>query len=408
MPFSDESDDDVEFTPPLPADDRLWRHPSEIAAARSSSETSASSQPRHSPPSGGIRKRSMSLASAALVAGVAITLGMLAIVGTTMGNNNSSDPLAADQGSVNGENPLQALPAGATDGIVRIAVTHGTTDTVAGIMMLADGHIITSADALTDAERVTVTTSDGSEFTAVIVGIDPVTDIGVLDIEGDTHPTISVANTAELDESAATFVVEHNGATRTMGVTSGNIDNIAAPLKLRDGRTMHGMISSTLTRVSRPGASVLCSTDGSVMGLVTNRNRSDRTVYATPINYALHIARDIIAAGTARHAWIGILGVDYTGSNYDASNSDGPTGASRGTVVTEVSADGPAAQAGLRPKDIIIKVMNRPIDSVSSLVVTIRDFDPGDIAPVLYVRDGTEQTAVVTLRDRPAAVDAPR
>jgi S1-C subfamily serine protease len=345
----------------------------------------------------------MSLASAALVAGVAITLGMLAIVGTTMGTNGSSDRLAANQAPANGENPLQSLPAGATDGIVRIAVARGTTDTVVGIMMLADGHIITSADALTDAESVIVTTSDGSEFIAVIVGLDPVTDIGVLDIEGDAHATIAVANTAGLSKSAATLVVEHNGATRTMGVTSGTIDNIAAPLRLRDGRTMQGMISSTLTRVSRSGASVLCSSNGSVLGLVTTRNRSDRTVYATPINYALHIARDIIATGTARHAWIGVLGVDY-----NALNGAGSTGASRGTVVTEVAADGPAARAGIRPEDIIIKVMDRPIDSASSLVVTVRDFDPGDIAPIVYVRDGTEQTAVVTLGDRPAAVDAPQ
>lgn len=352
----------------------------------------------------------MSFASAALVAGVALTLGALAIVGTVMGNNGSSDRFAAGQNSANEESPLRSLPAGATDGIVRIAIAHGTIDTIAGIMMLADGHIVTSADALTGAESLTVTTRDGSEFTAVIIGVDPVTDIGVLDIEGETHSTIAIADNAALRESAAALVVEHNGANRTMGATSGTIDNIAAPLKLRDGRTMHGMISSTLAKISRSGASVLCSTDGSVIGLVTTRNRSrtDRTVYATPIAYALHIARDIIAAGTARHAWIGILGVDYTGSDNDASNSDGSTGVSRGTVVTEVAADGPAAQAGLRPQDIIIEVMGRPIESASSLVVNVRDFDPGDIVPVLYVRDGTEQTAIVTLGDRPAAVDAPR
>ena len=345
----------------------------------------------------------MSLASAALVAGIALMLGTLAVVGTLMGNNGSSDRFAAGRTAPTGESAIAELPAGASDGIVRIAVSHGTTDTVAGIMVLADGHIITSADALTDAEHVLVTTSDGSVFTAVIVGVDPVTDIGVLDIEGNAHPTIPVADTVDLAESGATLVVEHNGADREMAVTAGSIENIAAPLELPDGRTMHGMISSTLTRTPQSGASVLCSSTGSVAGLVTNRNRSDRTVYATPITYALHIAREIIAAGTARHAWIGVLGVDS-----DASNSDGSAGSPRGTVVTEVAANGPAAQAGLRPQDIIIDVMGSSIDSASSLVVAIREFDPGDLATVVYLRDGIRQNAVITLGDRPADVDAPR
>jgi S1-C subfamily serine protease len=345
----------------------------------------------------------MSFASAALVAGIALTLGTLAVVGTLMGNSGSSDRYAVGQTAPTGESALPELPAGATDGIVRISVSHGTTDTVAGIMVLANGHIITSADALVGAERVLVTTSDGSVFTAVIVGVDPVTDIGVLDIEGNAHPTIPVANTADLTESGATLVVEHNGADQAMAVTAGNINNIAAPLELPDGTTMHGMISSTLTRIPQSGASVLCSSTGSVAGLVTNRNRSDRTVYATPITYALHIAREIIAAGTARHAWIGVLGVDR-----DASDSDGSAGSLRGTIVTEVAANGPAAQAGLRPKDIIIDVMGSPIDSASSLVVAIREFDPGDLVTVVYLRDGIRQSAVVTLGDRPADVDAPR
>ncbi|MSZ88925.1 MAG: hypothetical protein F2585_06230, partial [Actinobacteria bacterium] len=306
MPFSDESDDGVGFTPPLPADDRLWRHPSEMAAARPGSEESSSVPPGPSPASGRPRGRSMSFASAALVAGIALTLGTLAVVGTLMGNSGPSDRFAVDPNAPTGESALTELPAGATDGIVRISVSHGTTDTVAGIMVLANGHIITSADALAGAERVLVTTSDGSVFTAVIVGVDSVTDIGVLDIEGNAHPTIPVANTADLTESGTTLVVEHNGADQAMAVTAGNINNIAAPLELPDGTTMHGMISSTLTRIPQSGASVLCSSTGSVAGLVTNRNRSDRTVYATPITYALHIAREIIAAGTARHAWIGV------------------------------------------------------------------------------------------------------
>jgi putative serine protease PepD len=166
---------------------------------------------------------------------------------------------------------------------------------------------------------------------------------------------------------------------------------------------MHGMISSTLSRVPQSGTSVLCSSNGSVAGLVTNRNRSDRTVYATPIAYALHIARDIIVSGTARHAWIGVLGVDR-----DASENDGSPGSLSGTVVTEVAAGGPAEQAGLRSQDVIVEVMGIPIDSASSLVVAIRDFDPGDLASVVYLRDGITQNAVITLGDRPADVDAPR
>lgn len=342
----------------------------------------------------------MSLASAALVAGIALTLGTLAVVGTLMGNSGSSDQFAADQTAPTEESPLSELPANATDGIVRIAISRGTTETVAGIMVLADGHIITSADALVDADQVLVTTSDGAVYTAVIVGVDPVTDIGVLDIEGEAHRTIPLADIADLAESGMTLLVEHNGSDQAMAITAGNIDNIAAPLELPDGRTMHGMISSTLGRVPQSGASVLCSSNGSVAGLVTNRNRSDRTVYATPIAYALHIARDIIVTGTARHAWIGVLGVDR-----DASENDGSLS---GTVVTEVAAGGPAEQAGLRSQDVIVEVMGRPIDSASSLVVAVRDFDPGDLASVVYLRDGITQNAVITLGDRPADVDAPR
>jgi putative serine protease PepD len=341
-----------------------------------------------------------------------------------MGDNGSSDQFA--QGAL-ATTPVSTIPAGAEAAMVGVDVAHTTSrpnSKVTGLVVLADGHIVTTADALADAASVTVTLADGTSMPAVVVGFDTSTDIGVLDIEGDAHPTIAIASPAELAESGSALVVERNATTPDLSVTSGDVAEITVPLEIAGGWTMHGMIASKVAQAPLSEASVLCAGSGSVVGLVTNRNRATatgdpvtappnsgttrdaantRTVFATPISYALHIAREIIATGTANHGWIGVLGIDRPFSDRSGSGAGASTG---GSVITSVTDDSPAQRSGLQPGDIIVRVLDSPIESASSLVVALRELDPGDHAIVVYERDGVEQSADVTLADRPATVDA--
>jgi len=418
MPFPDDPDDEHGFVPPLHPDDRLWRHPSEIAAARRAEAAGNVGAGPADPPTAGERVTSVgaprmwTVAAASVLLGVAVTLAALSVSGTF---EESPVDTVVERVQVaapaDGTSPAERIgPA-----LVRVDAVHPSgTVTVTGVVFRSDGHLLTTADAVEGATALSVTTHDGTVLVAEVVGTDPTSDVAVLDVDADDMPTAVLGQVAALNPGDEAIAVEREPDGGSPGVATGHVSAIGLRVDTTDGQSLHDMIQAALETPPTAGA-VLCTGDGAVLGIVTGRQAVEgpaytptsatldgtpataaagmATLYATPIDYAAQVAAEIIETGTVRHTWLGVLGDDLD-----------PTTAARlgrgGATLTRVVPGGPADRAGLEEGDVVLAVDGVQTTSMSSLVVALRSHRPGDVVSVTYVRGDAQRVAEVTLSDR--------
>lgn len=301
--------------------------------------------------------------------------------------------------------PIETVVERVRPAIVRIEVTRGDSITAAtGVIYRSDGYVITTADAVEDADAITVFLADGRSVPARLIGIDADNDVAVLDTDGVTVTPVvlgdpdalaagesAIALSVDADASAPTSVLE------TIAGGGRRVDAV-------DGTTLHDMIQARGTGTSFDDA-VLLAADGAVLGIFTTRqperdgaggaSSGDGSIrFATPIDFAVRVADEIVATGSPHQPWLGVTSEDLD------SITLGRLGRA-GTVLTDVTAGGPAEASGLRAGDIIVSVDDAPVISATSLVVALRNREVGATVSLTYIREGAQRTTVATLTDRP-------
>ena len=388
MPFPDEPDDDAGFIPPLPQDDRLWRHPSELAG---------SNTPTVRP-----RRRSNSRGGLLVLLIVAVLATGLAVVGIvtsgpsgTGGTQFAIGP-AAERIS---EDTLRSL----TRSVVQIAVDRDDdVAVVTGLIIRPDGHVVTASDPLVGARSITVVIADGRAFNATVVGLDEADDLAVIDIEGSGLPTPAFGDTTTLTEGDTLYVVGRMRSESRSWIAEATFRSSGLRLDAPDGTSMHGMIGSAVEAPPPTDATILTTKNGEVVGVVVTRPASARLVatasapstlslpraanaYAHSIGWTRHVADELIESGSLHHAWMGVMSIDAT---------DG------GASIQSVATGGPAESAGLKPGDRVVSVGDDRIGTSSDLIVSLRRHRAGETVRVGYVRDGAERSTSVRLSDR--------
>lgn len=390
MPFPDEPDDDAGFIPPLPQDDRLWRHPSEMAGPRAA----PTPVPR-------LRSSHAGLIAFLLIGAVSATM-VLAALGA-LGNDSTSTTTELAVGPAAGSLPTEIVQS-LGPAIVQITVDGPSQSrVVTGLLVRSDGHVITAADPLRDARSLTVTLQDGRSFNAILVGMDAADDLAVIDIEASGLSTPKLGDARSVDQGETVFVIGRTGNDRKSWVASARLQSTDVQLVTNDGTAMHGMIGSTLDTVPPTPSAVLCTSTGNVIGILTSRASTsgrnaaltsapstlalpqDVNAFAHSMEWTTHVADDLIEYGRVHYAWLGVM------------SSDAPDG---GAMMTAVVADGPAQRAGIREGDIITAVNDRTISTSADLLVSLRSFSANDVV-VLTVQRGDQQLRIsATLSDR--------
>ncbi|NCY16906.1 MAG: PDZ domain-containing protein [Actinobacteria bacterium] len=403
----DSPDDDIFGSHPHP-DDRLWRHPSETGPATpsaipsSSGPTGAAAQLTSTARRG--RSVTLPLVLIALVLGSGLTL-----VGLSVGGAFDPPParivIERVESDAGDPAPVETVVERLRPSIVQITVTRaGATTAATGVIYRSDGYVITTASAVSDADSIRVTLSDGRNLAAQLVGTDPVDDVAVVRIDTPEVTPVVLGDPDALAAGSSAIALSVDG-----GVSSPTavIETIAANglrFDAADGATLHDMISARGTSGSFDDA-ILCAPNGAVLGIFTTRapEQGDPngaagvdagTRFATPIDFAVRIADDLVATGTVQQAWLGVTSEDLD------SVTSARLGRS-GTVLTEIAPGGPAEIAGLRPGDIIVSIDGAPITSATSLVVLLRTREIGATTSVAYIRDGVQRTTMATLMHRP-------
>ena len=388
----DDADDVGGFARPLPPDDRLWRHPSELAALGSRQPT---------PPAQG-RAASWPIAAVAGLVGAALCGGVLAVTGHLDSDERRvvqkvaltpvvSSPLVSDDHSV-------AVLADQLRGVVAtVVVRDGSGSRAASaVVFRGDGLLLTSARSLEGAQSIQVVLADGRRFDSTVVGADLPTDVAVLAIDASD---LAVAVLGSPDGVAVgTPVVALAGSERAEEapvVATGVISALERRLDVA-GATLHGLLQTDAPIGIRWSGGPLVDASGAVIGLTTGlAGEGAGFGFATPIDVVRRAADQLLAAGRVTHAWLGIDGTDLSAADAESMGVPG------GALVRRVVAGSPAERGGIRAGDVITAVGDHPVSSSSGLVVAMRRQTPGQEVTVAFWREGTRHEARVTCDAQP-------
>ena len=257
-----------------------------------------------------------------------------------------------------------------------------------GVILEAQGLILTNNHVIADADDIMVVTADGREFPGRVLGTDPSTDLAVVEItpEGLLRPAtlrpnplrvgdtvLAIGNPFGLGQTVSQGIVSALGR-QTLG-TSPYADFIQTDAAINPGNSGGALIDSE-------GALVGINT------LIFSRSGSFEGIgFALPAALALEVAQEIESQGQVIRGW---LGLDVTAS------ADGA-----GLMVTAVLAGGPASLAGLRPGDRLLALDGRPARQVRELAQHIASLTPGSRLPLVIERQGRQISLDARVGQRP-------
>lgn len=398
MPLDDDDGDDLAPPrPPLPPDDRLWRHPSELHQL--------GAPPVPALDLGGGRRTPWTTVVVAGLAGAVLAGGILAVTGVVrprvverhVVEKVAVTPVVSTPVLAGGTG-VEAVARRLSPAIVRLDVERGEDlATGSGVIFRDDGMVLTSAHVVAGADAITAQLADGQELSGRLVGVDELTDVAVVDLDADDLPVAVLGTAQGLEVGAPAIAIGSAlGLRGGPSVTTGVISALERSIEPRDGEPLHGMLQTDAPIAPGSSGGALVDASGAVVGIVTAvaSDASGRFGFATPIDLAHRVANDLIEEGRARHGWLGVHGTDLTPDQLAELGLEG------GALVRRVADGGPAARAGLEAEDVITQVDGEPIHSMPALVLELRERKPGDRVTVGYVRDGRSGTARVTIGDR--------
>ncbi|MEV7212277.1 trypsin-like peptidase domain-containing protein [Kitasatospora cineracea] len=364
----------------------------------------------------------------ALVAAVALVAGLAGgAIGASVTNNDKNgggSSASHNSTTVTVGNTHQNLDR-APDSVAGIAAkalpstvtikAEGSSEsgTGTGFVFDTEGHILTNNHVVAPAAnggKLTVKFSDGSSYSASVVGQAKGYDVAVVRLDNPPTDKLVPLPLADSDKVAIGDATIAIGAPYGLEgtVTTGIVSAKDRPVASGDENNSQASYMNALqTDASiNPGNSggPLLDASGSVIGINsaiqsntsgTGRAGSIGLGFAIPINQAKWVAQTLIKDGTPVYAILGVLRDDnYTGDGAQIAT----TGGSSGTQ--PVTPGGPADQAGLKPGDVITKLGGIAIDSGPTLVSEIWTHKPGEKVEVEYKRDGKTAKATVTLGER--------
>ena len=275
-----------------------------------------------------------------------------------------------------------------------------------GSVLDREGHLLTNDHVIAAAAgtgTITVDFARGqARVPASIVGRDPATDLAVITVA----PAAAQLTPIAVGDSAALVVGQPVVAAGsplglTSTITSGTVSALNRYIDVGQGTGPATLVNAIQTDAAiNPGNSGGPLTDcaGRQIGVNSAGAQAGGSPggsiglnFAIPIDFARSVADQLIRTGRATHPSIGVLAVTVTAEMATA------TGLVPGARVDQVVPSLGAAQAGIRPGDVITKLAGTPVNSVDQMLVTLRGHNPAETIRVTYVRNGSEQTANVVV-----------
>ena len=262
-----------------------------------------------------------------------------------------------------------------------------------GVIVSEAGYILTNNHVIEEADQIEVVLNDGRKSTAQVIGTDPETDLAILKISLTGLPVITLGNSDALSIGDQVLAIGNPfGVGQT--VTSGIVSAL--------GRTQLGI--NTFENFIQTDAAInpgnsggaLVDIRGHLMGINTaiySRSGGSMGIgFAIPTSTARNVMDAIVRDGKVTRGWIGVEPQDLTPEL--AESFSVPSGT--GVIITGVLQNGPAAQAGMRPGDVVTHVAGKPVSNVAQLLSAVAGLTPGTASTVDIVRKEGKQRIQIT------------
>ena len=282
---------------------------------------------------------------------------------------------------------------------LRVELAQGVAEG-SGVVLTADGNVLTNNHVVAGARTISVTLSDGSEHPATVVGTAPSYDLAVVKLQGVSGLTPAVLGQSGDVQVGQPVVAIGSPQGLTGTVTTGIVSAFNRTVQVQgedgSGVVYNGLQTDTPINPGNSGGP-LVNLDGQVIGInsaiATGGGQSNGSIglgFAIPVDQAKRVAQEIMQNGTATKPVLGVQGGDTSSS----ANQDGAR-------IAAVQAGSPAAQAGLAVGDVVTKVGDARVEDFSDLVARIGSYAPGQQVTLTVGSGGAERTVNVTLGSRP-------
>ena len=272
-----------------------------------------------------------------------------------------------------------------------------------GVIVSADGYILTNNHVVEEADEIEVVLNDGRRTNAKVIGTDPDTDLAVLRITLDRLPLITLGSSDALQVGDQVLAIGNPfgvGQTVTGGIVS------ALGRNQLGINTFENFIQTDAAINPGNSGGALVDASGHLQGINTaiySRSGGSMGIgFAIPVSTARQVMEGIVKDGVVTRGWIGVEPGELTPELAQAFGVK----LTRGVIITGVLQNGPAAAGGVKPGDVIVKVADNPVGSVTELLARVAALQPGTAANFELLRGTQNLTVQVTpgVRPRPRAV----
>ncbi len=274
-----------------------------------------------------------------------------------------------------------------------------------GVIISADGYIVTNNHVIDGAEDIEVSLSDHRSYKARLIGTDPSTDIALIKIEGDNLTPVTLGNSdiVRVGEWVLAIGNPFNlNSTVTAGIVSAKARNINI---LRDQSAIESFIQTDAAVNPGNSGGALVDLQGNLIGINTAIASPTGSFsgysFAVPVTIVRKVMEDLLEFGTVQRGFLGVIIRTVDGNLAREKGFDFV----EGVYVDSLMSNGAAKDAGVKPGDVIIKVNDRIVKSSSELQAVVGTLRPGNAVNLTVVRDGKEKTLSATLRNRQGNTD---
>jgi len=419
--------------PLLPPDDRLWRHPSELMeAGRPVGFSPGRSRPRHprlARPAltvttglllgAGLTATAMLITRPSMHGGARTALALDGAAGSgasgasevapgqaaasdgagaggrtvvTVGLEQAGPSSDGSSGGGGGSRPsdqpgaLAAVSPGMTAGarrarrsLVQVESDKGGAQLAGyGVEMSTPGVVLTTDSLVDGVDEVSVIDAGGNRLMATVVGVDPVTDVGVLKVETTSWTPMGISPAGARSDQVVSALTAPNQ------IYLGRLDSTWVNADVPGHQPMLGALSSDVPVPADAVGAPLVDQTGLLVGVVGAVGVDRTAVLAIPGSTAAHAVQSLLTTGAVPHGWIGV---------------ERASPASGGVRIEQVDDGAPAARAGMATGDVIAAVDGQVVATVDDLWAAIRLRRPGTTVTMTVIRGPGRATLEVTLGD---------
>lgn len=280
-----------------------------------------------------------------------------------------------------------------------------------GMIVSADGYVLTNKHVVEGANKVNVILDDGTEYENVkVVGTDPINDVAFVKIDGVSDlPAVTLGDSKTMNVGQQVIAIGNALGQFQNTVTEGIVSGLNRSITASDSS---GYSYERLTDLIQTDAAInsgnsggpLVNAAGQVVGLNVATSSANDIGFAIPISSVKGMLKNVINSGKAERAYIGVNYVTVTpdvAKEYKLSVKNGGYVHTDGNSTSPVVSGSPADKSGVKPEDIITAINGVEVGKAGSISALVGEYAAGDVIQLHIIRNGGELNLNVTLEAYP-------